>query len=159
MTVLELTTTSEAPAKSAGRKNLHRAAWTSDRRKALAAAVANYQASMRLVDWTITIDWDKPCAKDALATITPMADSRHATLRLSPEYIELPPSMRTQVILHELAHCLLFPIDDLALSTVKHLSRKGGAAIYEIAHASAIERAVDAVADALLPHVPPVKLP
>lgn len=158
MTILELTEMARPSAKPEGRKQQHRVAWTAKRRENLAQAVARYQRIMKLSDWTITIDWSKPCEKDALATMTPMSDSRHATLKLSAEYVNLTADLQTQVLLHELAHCMLFPIDDLALETVKHAAGKEGAAIYEIAHSAAIERAVDSIADALWSLVEPVSL-
>lgn len=137
----------------------HARVWTPARREAVESYLAYLQEVLRLRDWTITVDWSKPTGKDALATMTQMTDSRHAMLRLSPEYVATEPRLHGQILLHEVMHCHLFQMESLALATVSALAGKEATAVFDRAYTSANELATDALADALVPLVRQFRLP
>lgn len=106
--------------------------------------------ALKLSHWTIRVDWSKRCEKGALATISEESDSKHATIRLSPEFFALPRRDRHQALLHELMHCHVFEVQRLAEDTVALLGSKRESAVFGIAYTSAVERLVDGMADTLL---------
>ena len=111
----------------------HARVWTPARREAVEAYISYLQRTLRLQDWTITIDWSKPTKKDALATMTQMSDSKHATLHLSPEFISEPPHLHGQILIHEMTHCHLYQMETLASTTVSALSDKRTTAVFNVA--------------------------
>jgi len=137
----------------------HARVWGPARREAVESYIAYLQSVLRLQDWTITIDWAKPSNKDALATITQMTDSKHATLRLSPEFTKEPPQLRGQILLHEMIHCHLFQMESLASTTVSVLTDKRATAVFNVAYTAANECATDAFADAFYSLVAAFHLP
>ena len=137
----------------------HARVWTTARREAVESYVAYLQEVLRLRDWTITVDWSKPTKKDALATMTQMTDSKHATLHLSPEFIKEPSHLHGQTLVHEMMHCHLFSMEGLTSSTVMALTDKRTAAVFNIAYTAANELATDGLADAFYPLVTPFHLP
>lgn len=132
--------------------------WSPERRRAVEEYLAAVQVALRLQDWTISVDWSKP-AKDALATCTPMGDSRHATVRLSAEFLESSTALQSQTLVHEMVHCHLFAVDDLARASVEVAASKKAVAMFDVAFTSAIEQATDAFADAFAGLLPPLVLP
>jgi hypothetical protein len=81
----------------------------SDWRAAERTRFAHYARSladrMALRDWTTTISSDLPCDPDALASVVCCEGRRHATIRLSVEFLEGEPAEQRQIMCHELAHC------------------------------------------------------
>lgn len=137
----------------------HARVWTPARREAVESYIAYLQEVLRLRDWTITVDWSKPTGKDAWATMTQMSDSKHATLRLSPEFTTTPPRLHGQILLHEMVHCHLFQMENLATTSVSALAGKEATTVFSRAYTSANELVTDALADAFEPLVVPFRLP
>lgn len=137
----------------------HARVWTPARREAVESYIAYLQDVLRLRDWTITVDWSKPTGKDAWATMTQMSDSKHATLRMSPEFTTTPPRLHGQILLHEMVHCHLFQMENLATTSVSALAGKEATALFSRAYTSANELVTDALADAFEPLVVPFRLP
>lgn len=137
----------------------HARAWTPARREAVESYLIYLQRVLRLQDWTITVDWSKPTRKDALATMTQMSDSKHATMRLSPEFTTEAPQLHGQILVHEMLHCHLFQMENLAATTVAALAGKQATAVFNVAYTAENELVTDALADAISPMVAPFHLP
>jgi hypothetical protein len=137
----------------------HSRVWTPARREAVESYIKYLQGVLRLQDWTITIDWSKPTKKDSLATMAQMPDSKHATLRLSPEFVTQAPQLHGQILLHEMVHGHLFQLESLACSAASALGDKRVAAVFNVAYTASNEVATDALADAFHPLVEPFRLP
>ena len=133
--------------------------WSSNRRVAVEKYVAKLQKIMRLADWTIEVDWSEPCEDISYATNDPMEDQKYAVIRVSDKFLDLSPHMQTQTLVHELTHCHLNPMTDLAEYTVKSVTSKATFNVFEIALSQSCEFATDALADVLAPLVPQFKLP
>lgn len=128
--------------------------WTPARRRTVEAYVASLQGFLRLSDWTIDVDWSRPCPTDAFAAISPMGSSRHATLFLSPEFLGESPSLRSQILLHELMHCHFFPLEEAAEAAVGSLGSDQVLGMFKAVHTGLLEMTVDTLADAFVPLVP-----
>lgn len=137
----------------------HAREWTAARREAVESYLAYLQRVLRLQDWTITVDWAKPTGKDALATMTQMSDSKHATIRLSPEFTTAAPELQGQILVHEMVHCHLFQMESLASTAVSTLAGKRAAAVFDLAYTASNEVATDALADAFHQLAVPFQLP
>ena len=137
----------------------HARVWTPARREAVESYVAYLQEVLRLRDWTITVDWSKPTGKDAFATMTQMADSKHATLRLSPEFVTTESRLHGQILIHEMVHCHLFQMESLVSAMASAVAGKDATAMFNRAYTSANELTTDALADVLEPLVAPFRLP
>lgn len=134
--------------------------WTSPRREAVESYLRVAQEKLFLRDWTITVDWSRSCkSDDAIATCTPMADSRHATVRLSRKFLTETPKMQTQILIHELVHCHLFALQDVAERTVEAAMPKGAYVVFNVALTVHVEMTVDALADAFAGLMPELVLP
>lgn len=146
-------------AKPAKTSKFHRE-WSGPRREAVENYLRQAQQTLFLRDWTITVDWSRSCKKDgALATCTPMGDSRHATVRLSREFLMQSPRMQTQILLHELTHCRLFPLQEMATQTAEAAMSKQAFQVFEAALNAEIEEAVDGLADSYVDLMPQLVLP
>ena len=134
--------------------------WTPERREAVESYLRLAQEKLYLRDWTITVDWSRSCkSDDAIATCTPMADSRHATVRLSRKFLTEAPQMQTQILIHELVHCHLFALQDVAERTVEAAMPKGAYVVFNVALTAHVEMTVDALADAFAGLMPELVLP
>jgi len=91
--------------------------------------------------------------------MTHMPDSKHATLRLSPEFTTEAPQLHGQILLHEMIHCHLLQLESLASSTLSALGDKRAATVFKVAYTASNEVATDALADAFCPLVEPFRLP
>jgi hypothetical protein len=66
---------------------------------------------------------------------------------------------QAQTLVHELLHCHIFALDNLAGDTVDALASKSAGKVFEVALEAAVECTTDTLADILLPFVPEFKLP
>ena len=136
------------------------AEWTLERRQAVEGYVALVKPLLRLTDWTITFDWlNCPDDDDAFATCSSVGPSRHCELRFSRAFLTLPPHDRTQVVLHELMHCKLFPLENLVDAVCDDTMSRSAKKVMDAAVSQALEYTVDDLADVLLPFVPGLSLP
>ena len=133
--------------------------WTPIKKKAVEDYILELQKILKLSDWTITMSWDLNSDEYAYATNDPLPDSRHATISISDRFFTLSSKLQTQTLVHELIHCHLQALTDLAENTVESLTNEGGSAIFAIANSQCIEITTDALADAIAPMVPPFILP
>ena len=104
--------------------------WSSHRKLYVETYVKNLQKILRLRDWKISVDWRKFADED-----------------------------QAQTLIHELLHCHLFALDNLASDTVDALSSKSAGKVFEVALEAAVECTTDTLADVLLPFVPNFELP
>ena len=133
--------------------------WTPNRRKAVEDYIVSLQKILRLQDWNITVDWTEACDELALATNDPLEDQKYAVIRVSDKFLPLTSAEQTQTLVHELIHCHLCTVTDLAEYTVKSLTTKAANDIFLIAFSQVSEIATDALADAVAPHIQPFILP
>ena len=136
------------------RRTRYRKEWTPAKRKSVVSYVASMQEVLRLLDWTIKLDWSNPCPADALAAITPMGSSRHATLALSPEFLLESPASRSQILLHELMHCHFFALAEASEAAMEAVAPKDTVKMFLAVNTGLVEMAVDTLADAFAPLVP-----
>jgi hypothetical protein len=144
--------------KKRSRKERHAAAFSPVHRDVIESYLTYLQRVLRLQDWTVDVDWSTP-AKDAYATITPLGDSKHATVRFSEKFMEASVALRQQTLVHEMLHCHVFALEELGSSTVAALASKQAVAVFAVAHTSAVECLVDGLADAFAGLVEPLHLP
>jgi len=133
--------------------------WTPLKKKAVEDYISELQKLLKLSDWTITMNWDLNADEYAYATNDPLPDSRHATISISNRFFSLSGKLQTQTLVHELIHCHLQSLTDLAENTVESLTNEAGSGIFVIANSQCVEIATDALADAIAPLVPQFKLP
>lgn len=141
------------------REDLHTKLWTTARRRAIEQQVKTLQGILRLNDWTITHKWDRPCKTDAVATITPLGDSRHARLQLSPEFLAMTAGEQHQALAHEVIHCHFFALVETAITGFEAVVEGKAALVFSNSIERRHEEAVDAFADAWAPYLPPLQMP
>jgi len=91
-------------------------------RAAIQQRVDLWQQRLRLGNWEISIDWDRPSAETALASIARAHDYERANIRFASNFEDwtleecqipndddraMPPQSLDRVIVHELLHCSL----------------------------------------------------
>ncbi len=136
-----------------------RKTFTQARRKAVTAYVSYLQTALRIQDWHIDIDFDT-AAPDALADINTASHQKWATLRLGKDFLDLTPQLQTQTLIHEMAHCILFPVQDTGnVMFDAGISSAKAAVVAAAALEGSLESATDHIADVLLAFVTPLQLP
>lgn len=116
---------------------------------ALGRYVSDLARDYGLTDWEISFK-TAPCGGDAQADITCTYGQRRATIALAHDFATYEPQRQRRVLIHELTHCHLDPID-----TVTHnLERILGVAAYGV-HYEAINDAVEWAADIIATAIAP----
>lgn len=90
-------------------------------RKQVEQYLAAWQARLGLERWDIVVDWDKPCAATAEATITREHKYERAWLRLRRDWDKWGNERIKRVIIHELLHLATRDIDRVLASAQKSL--------------------------------------
>lgn len=124
---------------------------------ALAAYVRACADALELRDWRFTLaDEPLPIANraDLAASIQCTRHRKHACLWIPPSWWDNPPNDRRQTVAHELLHCHAWPVEQAAEALQTNLGDHTWGVFAEL-HKGAIEDLIDAVADALAPHLPP----
>lgn len=145
-----------------------RKSWTPRRREILEAWIKDVQGRMALEDWNISVNWKgneetHPTAGEhpsALATMTPMPSSKHASMTVSDALLELPGPSRHQVLVHEMVHCHLFALHECARSGFEAATKTNKLAeeVLNTAFTQHVESATDALADAFVDFLPEAHL-
>ena len=134
--------------------------WSSQRKLYVETYVKNLQKILRLQDWKISVDWKKFVDDDdAYATNTPIGHTKRSVIHLSNMFLGLNNEDQAQTLIHELLHCHLFALDNLAGDTVDALGSKSAGKVFEVALEATVECTTDTLADVLLPFVPIFELP
>jgi len=136
------------------------AGWTPERWRAVEEYVAAAAPLLRLSDWTIRVLREPP-EDDAYATMTPLEQSRYADMRVADSFLELPTAEQRQTLVHEMVHCHLFFLHECAEAAFVELAAEMGRKAHKLAakmFTNELERATDALADALGPLLPPFDL-
>ena len=128
--------------------------WTAADRKSMAGYVTVLQEQLRLRDWDIKVNFDEEGSDDAYADITPHLNQKRAEIRFGDAFFELDPVGVRHTLVHELLHCHLFYVHDTAESVFRATIRTKAADIAAITLNAEVERATDAIADAMAPLVP-----
>lgn len=131
--------------------------WTARRRKAVCDHIALLAPKLRLADWTITCDFTKESDEGSVAQIDRTPHSKHATICFGPDFLELAAAEQHQTLVHELVHCHLFGMHCLAEESLNLLPTAAKKLSLALLTAQ-VEEATDALADALAPLLPPLKL-
>lgn len=134
--------------------------WSSQRKLYVETYLKNLQKILRLQDWKIAVDWKKFVDDDdAFATNTPLGHTKRSVIHLSNMFLGLNNEDQAQTLIHELLHCHLFALDNLASDTVEALGSKSTGKVFEVALEATLECTTDTLADVLLPFVPIFELP
>lgn len=133
--------------------------WTPNRRRAVEEYIVELQRILRLQDWNIKVDWTEPCDDISLATNDPLEDQKGATIRVSEKFLPLTSEEQTQTLVHEMIHCHLNVMTDLAEYAVKSLAKKEANEMFLIAFSQSLELTTDAIADAIAPMIKQFVLP
>lgn len=121
--------------------------WTAARRRALVDYLAGLMATLRLADWQLTVDLSVDASVDALAEISWTCGST-ATMWLSAGFLDLPPAVQRDTLLHELLHLHLNPLADLSAAMLDGGMDPAAAAMHGRALAHDLEARVDVLAGA-----------
>ena len=114
--------------------------------------------SMRLSDWSIIVELsDKD--KNVFATIESQPDQRRAILTITSNFLQLDADDQKQTLVHELIHCHLFALHYQAEEAFKIYSTSKAQEVFALMLESEIEKATDALADAIAPLLPFFELP
>lgn len=108
--------------------------------------------AMGLRDWRLDVKGEPP--EYAYAQCRPTDGQRHAELRFGSDFEALEPERRRAIVVHELVHC---HIAQLQWQVEKDLERHLGPSTDRVFFDSFrrnVEYAVDAIAEALAPHLP-----
>jgi predicted metallopeptidase len=117
-------------------------------KKRIKVFVKDLQKALRLKDWTITVNFKEKAGSDAYAVIDPLAESRHAEVRVSKKFLDLSEEIQRQTLIHELMHCHLFFIDGAMAHVFEKTLSKKQRKIVDRVLTTEIERATDSLADA-----------
>jgi hypothetical protein len=135
---------------------MKRRKFTAAQRRAVDAYVADAAKTLRLSDWTITVDWATQPEEGVLADCTAPWGQRRATIRFSDELHTMGEWELRQTVVHELMHCVLHPVSDMVETTVSEGMKKPAARVLAAAVDLAVETAVDHLADIVSPMMPPI---
>jgi hypothetical protein len=119
--------------------------------------VRKLQGEMKLAHWTVEFE-KRYCGESAFAEISVLPAQHSATLSLCRDWRKWSPSVMRSTITHELMHCHLNAINEIAEEHLEELSPK----TYE-ARKKGIdyvnERVTDALAEMIAPHLTLPKVP
>lgn len=120
-------------------------------REEFGAYVQLIAGKLRLGHWTIKIGDTPPKNADAWASVTCWEGRFGATVYLSDQILSEPPEEQRYVAVHELVHCFFAHSDRIAEADMSSARND--------AWRLAMEYGVDAVAEAIAPHMPlPLKV-
>lgn len=128
--------------------------WKRSDREAVTRYIGMLQEELRLRDWDITVDFDHMAAGDAYAEITPHENQKRAEIRFGLDFMTLDAAGVRQTLTHELLHCHLFNTLHVAENIFEASMGGKAAAIAGLAMNAEIERATDAIADAISASLP-----
>ena len=83
-------------------------------RDALGKYLVALKQKMWLGMWRIDVMWDGEIPPDSLATIEPVYGRKVANLRLCVDFFEREPEQQRSTLVHELLHCSLADVQELA---------------------------------------------
>lgn len=136
------------------------ASLTKKQLKALDPWILELLHGCRLTEWTIRLAKDLlPRDSDAAAQVRCIYGRKIAHIQLGPEWMASSPTERRHVMVHELIHCHLDAACRFMENELETLVGKPAALVAERGFNQDLEFAVDALAEALAPHLPlPPKL-
>lgn len=117
------------------------------KKKKINKFVNSLQKTLRLQDWSIEVVFKEPKVESAYATMDTFGESRHAELRVSKNFFNLPKKLQKQTLVHELMHCHLFFIEGSVLNILKDVLPNSKAVMVHSVLTTEIERTTDALAD------------
>lgn len=127
------------------------ARWTVARRAKLEAYVAGLAAELKLADWTIEVSWEPAVDSPdevTLAQVLAQPRQRRAVLQVADAFLGLTPARQRQVLCHELVHCHLHPLEELARAMLADTWPDAPAAAM-LGLTQQVEYVTDGLADAL----------
>lgn len=126
-------------------------------RDALGRYVRDMADLMGLRDWTVGIASDPPEDDEANASVEVTFGRRYAMIKFSATWTERAPEEMRQTVVHELAHCHLWSMNQ-RICDLHNLLGTGTYEVMEKAYRENLELAIDAIAQAWAETLPlPVK--
>jgi hypothetical protein len=127
-------------------------------RKALGEYIRWVANEMELRDWTFTVAREASDeAHDASVSIT--YGRKRAQIYVSADFRAFDPGRQTHTIVHELVHCHLDSACGMVRNDLEeHLGKQADRLFWD-AFRRQMEYGVDALADAIAKHLPPIKWP
>jgi hypothetical protein len=130
------------------------AAWTPASRRCFERWLTACAARAGLEGWTLVVDWDDPAPEDAYAQVSPVPGQRTAVLQLGPAFSGLPPAAQRETVAHELVHCHLAPVLEMARRTVSVALRGPAVRVADQSLEQVSEYATDGLARVLAELLP-----
>jgi hypothetical protein len=115
--------------------------------------VRHYATLLDLDGWVITVA-DEPAPEEHLADIGPVYGQRYAVLRVGADWGTWEDTLLHSTIVHELLHLHVEHASQVAEDTATAVKKTAGPVVRAAVNL-ALEYAVDAVAVAITPHLPP----
>lgn len=129
--------------------------WTARRRKVVLEHVQVLAPTLRLADWDIRLDFDNPASEDSDAQIFRNDGQKRATVRFGPAFLTLSADDQRQTLVHELVHCHLFALHEVAAAAFKLLPEPARELAATLMN-DQVELATDGLADAIAPLTDPI---
>ena len=127
--------------------------WTPAARSSVSAYVSMLASMMALKDYDIRIEFSDSSDSSAFARVMPWPDQKRATLLLDTMFLSASPDDQRQTLVHELVHCHLFNVSAAPGPVSSHLDPVLADVLSSLVFTE-VERATDALADALAPFMP-----
>lgn len=125
--------------------------YTDEQKKQLSDLIDKYRKLLGLHNWTFEVDWKEPAEDGSGLDVVTLPYRNRARIRIGCFFDDdVTESERENMVVHELAHCLLSPIYEVASGVCRDLSPQA-AEVYDRDLRGAEERVVDALAMALAP--------
>jgi hypothetical protein len=128
-------------------------------RKALCRYVRWVADVVELRDWTIVIAHDPPADDDIYAHVAPTDGRKIATVRFCAGFRDLEPDKQRMVVVHELVHLHLAPLQFQCEDDLHPLWGKAVDTVFFASFRRNIEYAVDGITHAIAKHMPLIEWP
>lgn len=127
---------------------------TAKQRRTLQRYVDQVKPLLGLSDWQVSVGDDPPESDGWLADCTTAHSRKWASVRFSPETLDLPTAIVTEIVIHELLHCTRAHTDDLVVFDLADSLDEQQMALLRPLWNRAMEYEVDQLARALTPLFP-----
>lgn len=125
--------------------------YTDEQKRQLTTLIDKYRKVLGLRNWTFEVDWDEPAQEGAGLDVATLPHRSRARIRIGVFFDDdITDAERENMVAHELVHCLLSPIYEVASGVCRDLSPQA-ADIYDRELRASEERVADALATALAP--------
>ena len=124
------------------------------RRRQVATYLRDLADRMELRDWTVRF-LHEPCGDGSLAECRVVYGRKWVDVQVCSRFFDMPPDEQRQTLVHELVHCHFDAVEGVMRDARQAKAfPKRARRVVEHAQHRAVEHGVDAVAEALAPHMP-----